>query len=131
MGGPSHFHRAAANGAINRTEARWPQERATMRKRMDRLFRLLLGLFLYALGIVLTMKANLGFAPWEVFHTGLGKVMGITIGNISIITGLVIVLAAFAMGEKLGLGTLLNMVLIGVFMDMLLRLGWLVPMTHW
>lgn len=102
-----------------------------MGKRLDRLFRLLLGLFLYALGIVLTMKANLGFAPWEVFHAGLGKILGITIGNISIITGLAIVLAAFAMGEKLGFGTLLNMVLIGIFMDMLLGLGWLAPMTHW
>jgi len=96
---------------------------------MDRLSRLLLGLFLYALGIVMTMKAHLGYAPWEVFHAG--KAVGITIGNISIITGLLIVLAAFALGEKLGLGTLLNMVLIGVFMDMLLRLGWVAPMTHW
>jgi uncharacterized membrane protein YczE len=102
-----------------------------MRKRTDRLLRLLLGLFLYALGIVLTMKANLGFAPWEVFHAGLAKTLGMTIGNISILTGLLIVIAVFALGEKLGLGTLLNMVLIGVFMDLLLRLGWVAPMTHW
>lgn len=102
-----------------------------MGQRMDRLLRLLLGLFLYALGIVLTMKANLGFAPWEVFHAGLGKAVGMTIGNISILTGLLIVMAVFALGEKLGLGTLLNMVLIGAFMDQLLRFWFMAPATHW
>jgi len=102
-----------------------------MRNWIHRLLKLLLGLFLYALGIVLTMKAHLGFAPWEVFHAGLGKTLGISIGNISILTGLLIVLAVFALGEKLGLGTLLNMVLIGIFMDLLLRLGWIAGMTHW
>ncbi|HWQ08803.1 MAG TPA: hypothetical protein VN436_06845 [Holophaga sp.] len=101
------------------------------RHMINRLFRLLLGLFLYALGIVLTMKANIGFAPWEVFHAGLGKAVGLSIGNVSIITGLVIVLAVFLLGEKLGLGTLMNMVLIGVFMDLLLRLGLVPAMTHW
>ncbi len=102
-----------------------------MGQRIERLLRLLLGLFLYALGIVLTMKANLGFAPWEVFHAGLGKTVGMTIGNISILTGLLIVIAVFALGEKLGLGTLLNMVLIGVFMDLLLRFWFMAPATHW
>jgi uncharacterized protein len=111
--------------------SRLVREREKMGKQINRLLRLLLGLFLYALGIVLTMKANLGFAPWEVFHAGLGKAVGMTIGNISILTGLLIVLAVFSLGEKLGLGTLLNMVLIGVFMDLLLRLGLVASMTHW
>ncbi len=102
-----------------------------MGKRAIRLGKLVLGLFLYALGIVMTMKASLGYAPWEVFHAGVGKALGVTIGNISILTGLLIVLAAFSMGEKVGLGTLLNMVLIGVFIDLLLRLDWLRTMTRW
>ena len=102
-----------------------------MGKLTERLLRLLLGLFLYALGIVLTMKANIGYGPWEVFHAGLGKTIGMSIGNVSIITGLVIVLLVFFMGEKLGLGTLLNMILIGVFMDALLGLGFIPAMKHW
>jgi len=102
-----------------------------LRQWIHRLSRLLLGLFLYALGIVLTMKANLGYAPWEVFHAGLGRTVGLSIGNVSILAGLAFVLAAFLLGEQLGLGTLLNMVLIGVFMDLLLRLGWVAPMAHW
>lgn len=102
-----------------------------MKRLTRRLLRLLLGLFLYALGIVMTMKADIGYAPWEVFHAGLGKTIGMSIGNVSILTGLVIVLVVFLMGEKLGLGTLLNMVLIGVFMDILLNLGLIPVMPHW
>jgi uncharacterized protein len=102
-----------------------------MKKLINRFTRLVAGLFLYALGIVLTMKANIGYAPWEVFHAGVGKTIGMTIGNVSIITGLLIVILAFVMEEKLGLGTLLNMVLIGVFMDILLGLGIIPTMTHW
>ncbi len=102
-----------------------------MKQWIDRLARLLLGLFLYAVGIVLTMQANLGYGPWEVFHAGLGRSVGMSIGNVSIVTGLLIGVAVVALGEQLGLGTLLNMVLIGVFMDLLLRLGLVPPMGHW
>ncbi len=87
-----------------------------------RLGKLLLGLFLFALGIVLTMKANLGFGPWEVFHQGVSLKIGLSIGNVSILTGLAICVLVVLSGEKLGLGTVLNMILIGVFMDRILAL---------
>jgi len=85
-----------------------------------RLIRLIWGLFLYSLGIVVTMNANIGYAPWDVFHVGLAKTIGISIGSASIITGVLIGIIAVLLGEKLGLGTILNMLLIGVFLDMLL-----------
>lgn len=88
-----------------------------------RVINLLIGLFLYALGIVITMKANLGFAPWEVFHWGIGATIGMTIGNVSILTGLLICVVVVIMREKLGLGTVLNMILIGVFIDLILWLN--------
>jgi len=88
-----------------------------------RLIKLILGLFLFALGIVVTMKAHLGFAPWEVFHQGISLNIGISIGKVSILTGLVICIIVVLMGEKLGLGTLLNMILIGIFMDWILELN--------
>lgn len=91
-----------------------------------RLLRLLFGLFLYALGIVITLKASIGYAPWEVFHVGLAKTTGISIGNASIAAGLVIGTAAVLLGEKLGLGTILNMILIGIFLDIILGLN-LIP----
>jgi uncharacterized membrane protein YczE len=90
-----------------------------MNRYMKRAINLLVGTFLFALGIVLTMKANLGFAPWEVFHWGIGKVIGVSIGNVSIMTSLMICGIVLLMGEKLGLGTIVNLVLMGVFIDLL------------
>ena len=88
-----------------------------------RLLRLIFGLFLYALGIVITLKAHVGYAPWDVLHVGLAKTTGMTIGLASILVGILIVAVAFFLGEKLGLGTVLNMILIGVFLDLILQLN--------
>ena len=85
-----------------------------------RIIRLIWGLFLYAAGIVLTVHANLGVSPWDVFHQGLSRLSGITFGTASIVTGIVIVAASVLMKEHIGFGTLSNMVLIGVFIDMLM-----------
>ncbi|MFA6681919.1 MAG: hypothetical protein WCS35_07790 [Sphaerochaeta sp.] len=93
-----------------------------MNKFVTRFIRLFLGLFLYAVGIVLTMKANIGYASWEVFHAGLSTVFGIQIGTVSILVGLVLCVISLLAGEKLGLGTLCNMVFIGLFMNLLLGL---------
>lgn len=93
-----------------------------MKEFLIRFSRLILGLFLYAVGIVVTMSAHIGYAPWDVFHVGLGKVAGMSIGNASIITGLVIGIITIILGEKLGLGTILNMVLIGFFLDIIMKL---------
>jgi uncharacterized membrane protein YczE len=95
----------------------------------SRLLRLIWGLFLYALGIVVTINASIGYAPWDVFHVGLVKTVGISIGTASIITGIIIVAIAALLGEKLGLGTLLNMVLIGVFMDLIISIN-IIPVLN-
>ncbi len=101
-----------------------------MTKFMLRLLRLFFGLFLYAVGIVLTMKANIGYASWEVFHAGLSAVFGIQIGTISILVGLVLCLISLLAGEKLGLGTLCNMIFIGLFMNLLLGLDVFPKLTN-
>ena len=92
-----------------------------MQEKLIRFVRLIFGLFLYALGIVLTIRANIGYGPWEVFHAGLGRTFGISIGNASILVGFIIILITLLLGEKPGVGTVLNMLLIGVFMDFILK----------
>lgn len=94
-----------------------------MKKFVMRLLKLIWGLFLFALGIVLTLNANIGYAPWDVFHVGLANIIGTSIGISSIIVGIVIVIITLLLGEKLGLGTILNMVVVGVFVDVILALG--------
>ncbi len=88
-----------------------------------RLLNMLLGLVLYAIGIVLTIKAGIGYAPWEVFHVGLSGVTGLSIGVVSIIAGVLIVIIVTAFGEKLGLGTVASMVLTGVFIDIIIAIN--------
>ncbi len=100
-----------------------------MKHLIFRLARLVFGLFLYALGIVVTINANIGYSPWDVFHVGLANTVGISLGLASIVSGVVFVIAGFFLGEKLGLGTLLNMVLIGIFIDFLMRLK-LIPFAR-
>lgn len=101
-----------------------------MLKFSKRFIRLIFGLFLYALGIVMTINANIGYAPWDVFHVGLANSVGLSIGVASILTGVVIVFISWLLGEKLGLGTILNMLLIGVFLDMIMALKVIPKLDH-
>ena len=84
------------------------------------IIRLFAGLFLYAVGIVMTINANIGLAPWDVFHQGLSKTFGITIGQASIGIGIIIVIINSLFKEKVGWGTLSNMIFIGMFVDFLM-----------
>ena len=100
-----------------------------MKKTLLTLGRLFTGLFLYALGIVFTINARLGLSPWDVFHQGTSRLAGITMGQASIITGLLIVVLDWVLGERVGLGTICNMLFIGLFMD-LLMLNHVVPIFN-
>ena len=83
---------------------------------------MMIGLILFAVGIVATIKADIGYAPWEVFHVGLADTMRMSIGLASILAGIVIVILVTALGEKFGFGTVTSMVLTGVFVDVILLL---------
>lgn len=93
-----------------------------------RILKLLVGLFFCAVGIVLTINAKIGLSPWDVFHHGITKITGISMGKASISTGIVIVIINSVFKEKVGWGTLINMVLIGIFMDILM-LNELIPVA--
>lgn len=97
-----------------------------MKNITKRIAKLLLGIFLYSIGIVMTINANLGLAPWDVFHQGISINAGITMGQASIYVGLVFVVLDSFLGEKLGWGTITNIVLIGIFIDILM-LNQLIP----
>ncbi|MCL2067690.1 MAG: hypothetical protein FWG99_09535 [Treponema sp.] len=94
-----------------------------MKLMIVRLLSVMIGLIFYALGIVVTIKANIGYAPWDVFHVGFANTFGISIGLSSIIVGLVIVVILIILKEKIGLGTVLNMILIGAFIDIIMAIN--------
>lgn len=84
-----------------------------------RLLRVLLGVSLYGLGVYLSIQANIGLAPWEAFHSGVSIVTGMTYGNVSVAMGLIILLIDVLLKEKIGLGTVLNTILVGKVVDLL------------
>ena len=89
-----------------------------------RLPRLLVGLVLFGVGIASMVRADLGLSPWDVLHQGVARHTALTIGTVSILTSLAVLLLWIPLRERPGLGTLLNAVLIGTVVDLTL---WLVP----
>ncbi|MHC0035801.1 YczE/YyaS/YitT family protein [Pseudoneobacillus sp. C159] len=98
---------------------------------IPRFFIYFLGLLIMSLGFVLLLKANLGATPWDVFHVGLYYQFGLTIGTWSIIVGLVILAVSALLLKKLPqIGAFLNMLCVGIFIDMYLFLPFMqTPVT--
>lgn len=86
---------------------------------LKKLLRILPAMFLYGLGMYLSIKANIGLAPWEAFHSGCAKATGISFGNIVLLSGLIILAVVVLLKEKIGLGTVINILLIGKTVDLL------------
>ncbi|MBK1810964.1 hypothetical protein JHL18_10030 [Clostridium sp. YIM B02505] len=99
-----------------------------IKKIISTMVRLFFGLFLYALGLVLAINSNIGLSPWDVFGQGISKTLNITMGHATISVGFVIILINFILGEKIGWGTIFNMIFIGEFMD-LLMLNRIIPVS--
>jgi uncharacterized membrane protein YczE len=82
--------------------------------------RLVAGLVLCGLGVAFMVAADLGLAPWSVLDQGISDRTGIPIGTVSIIVGAAVLLAWIPLRERPGLGTVLNVVLIGTTIDVAL-----------
>lgn len=94
-----------------------------------RLIQLVIGLILFSVGIVFTINANLGLAPWDAFHIGLSTLTGLSFGQISIIVGLILLVITYQLNESIGLGTITNIVLIGIFIDIIFHFQW-IPLSE-
>ncbi|HET7037544.1 MAG TPA: membrane protein [Thermomicrobiaceae bacterium] len=86
---------------------------------------LIAGLFIFATGLTLGLQCNLGANSWTVFSDGIARHSVLTIGQASQITGLVMIAIGWFVGVRPGLGTVLNMVLVGWFLDLELQHGWI------
>jgi uncharacterized membrane protein YczE len=80
---------------------------------LPRLPGLIAGLLLFGIGIAFMAEAGMGLGPWEVFHQGIARQLGVQLGTVSIVLGIPILLAWYPLGERPGVGTVLNIVLIG------------------
>lgn len=88
-----------------------------------RVVRLVGGLWMFALGSVLTLRASLGVPPWDVLHDGIRQNTPLSFGAAVIAIGVVLVLVSALFGIRPGPGTIANMLLIGTFVDLMLLTG--------
>ena len=84
-----------------------------------RLIRVVAGLVLFALGLHLMVRANIGLAPWEALSMGLSEHIGLTYGRTIQIVGVIIVGIDLLIREKIGLGTLIDALEVGFVLDLL------------
>ena len=79
------------------------------------------GFAIFGLSIATMIRSNIGTSPWALLEVALSKLTGITPGKMSILVGFAVLILALAMGEKVGWGTLGNILLIGLWEDMFLH----------
>ena len=79
-----------------------------------------LGLIAYAVSMALMIEAKLGNQPWDVFHQGIGRLTGLSIGAVTVVVGIVVLLLWIPLRQRPGVGTLSNVVVIGIGVDVAL-----------
>ncbi len=87
-----------------------------------RLVQLYLGLALYGVSMALMIRSDLGLDPWDVFHQGLSELTGLSFGTVTIGVGALVLLLWIPLRQRPGLGTVSNVVVIGLVVDATLAL---------
>jgi len=90
----------------------------------SRIAWLVTGLFLCSCGIVCFLESELGLPPWDVLHQGIADQLGISFGAANLLVSLIVLLLVWRLRAGIGLGTLLNAVLVGSFVIVLTALDW-------
>lgn len=87
-----------------------------------RILKTALAMFITAIGIVIMMKANIGLNPWWTFTFGVSQLSGISTGLVVQCLGLLFVVIAYLLGVKPGITTILDMILLGFYIDLISQL---------
>ena len=92
-----------------------------------RLVQLYLGLALYGLSMALLVRAGLGVMPWDVLHQGIARTVGGSLGLVSAVVGALVLLLWIPLRQRPGIGTVSNVVVIGLSVDAALAV---IPSVH-
>ena len=82
------------------------------------LFLLCFGLIIFGLGEGLLIISTIGASPWNVLHQGLALNLGLTVGTWAFLISLIVLLLWFFLDEKIGIGTILNFIIIAIMIDL-------------
>jgi len=88
-------------------------------RRLPQLFG---GLVLYGTSMAMQLRATLGLDPWDVFHQGVARHLPVTFGTVVAITGVAVLLLWIPMRQRPGIGTVANVIVIAVSVDVALAL---------
>jgi len=88
-----------------------------------------LGMAIFALAMVLSLQSNLGASSWTVLHDGIARQTPLTLGTAGVVVGLLILVVSWLLGIPPGFGTVMNMLMIGIWTDVLLGFE-LIPEAH-
>ena len=82
-----------------------------------RFIKLVVGLFIYGIGVAMTVDAQLGLAPWDVLAQGISKQTTLTFGYATVAVSILVLVAWIPLRVKPGLGSVMNAVMVGLVAD--------------
>ena len=100
--------------APSRPEGSEPPRGRALGRRLTQLYA---GLVLFGVSMALLVEARLGVMPWDVLHQGLARRTGLSLGTMTVIVGVAVLLCWVPLRERPGLGTVSNVLVIGVAVD--------------
>jgi uncharacterized membrane protein YczE len=95
-----------------------------------RLASLILGLFLFALGVVFILESKLGLSPWDVLNQGIAEHSPLSFGMANVVVGVVVLFIGWWLGGRPGLGTVANALGVGSFIQGLTSIDALTDLAH-
>ncbi|AXL12329.1 hypothetical protein DXT68_09385 [Microbacterium foliorum] len=99
-----------------------PISATSRRDLLERLVQLLVGLFLYGVALGLMVHGGIGVAPWDVLALGVAGQTGIGYGTVTVLVSILVLALWIPLRQRVGLGTLLNALLVGPSADLALVL---------
>lgn len=85
--------------------------------KLRRLIQLNIGLVLFGASLALLVTADLGLAPWDVFHQGVAQTTGFRLGFVVVVTSFVVLIGWIPIRQRPGIGTVLNAILVGLVFE--------------
>jgi uncharacterized protein len=88
------------------------------------------GLFLFAAGIVAMLESRLGLSPWDLFHQGIAEHTPLSFGQANVVVSVLVVSVGWRLDAPIGIGTLVNAVMVGTFVQVLTALAWVSALAN-
>jgi uncharacterized membrane protein YczE len=87
----------------------------------SRFLKLVVGLFIYGVGVGMTVDAQLGLAPWDVLAQGISRQTSLSFGYATVLVSLMVLLSWIPLKVKPGLGSIMNAIMVGLVADLTLN----------